>query len=468
MKNLRFALVFALAFQALAITPLFTQDINRSYFVRSDGNDIENNGRSEDAPFQTLEKAIEMASKGAVKKITIIGKIEHGTQINDSGSTEIIITGKQDPLENEVATISNGRGTIISVSGNSRIRFENISFTKSGHGLTVEGLQSIVTLGKGTSISSCSWLGTEDDYDSTETHIYNFRKDNIFGTAVVLSAGSSLIMEADAMISGNGDHDIDGYDKYGFGGGVYIDGSTLIMKDSASITKNISDVGGGVYIQQRQIKVDDKKIIMGSLIMQGNSSLSNNTAKWGGGVFALGDLIVQDCASISGNEAENGGGIFRVNGQIILKGKSTISNNNAKHKGGGVYCGDTEIGLSTYSPNEKDSFIIQDQVIITENTGKAGGGIYISGGQITINGGGISKNKADYGAGIYADIFKNRFREGKSKVTITNCDIKTNVATFVGGGIYAATGSLFSISSSAKNTGNMAGDGEGLDIFYQK
>ncbi|MDR0878614.1 MAG: hypothetical protein LBN21_11215, partial [Treponema sp.] len=146
MKNWK-KMVLAMVFITMYGFSALAQTTARSYYVRADGDDENNNGRSEEAPFKTLTKAVEMASKGAVKTIIVVGKIDGETKITDSGATEIIIRGKTDASEDELAVLLNGRNTILSIEGNSKIRLENIELTKSGQGLIIEGVQAIVTLG---------------------------------------------------------------------------------------------------------------------------------------------------------------------------------------------------------------------------------------------------------------------------------------------------------------------------------
>jgi hypothetical protein len=63
MTNLKKLLAAALIFAA-ALSSAFAQTPARSYYVSAAGDDENNNGRSEAAPFKTLEKALEMAKMG--------------------------------------------------------------------------------------------------------------------------------------------------------------------------------------------------------------------------------------------------------------------------------------------------------------------------------------------------------------------------------------------------------------------
>lgn len=465
MKKSRFCVLGVVMFQLLVFS-VSAQEASRSYFVRANGDDLSNNGRSEEAPFKTLAKAIEMSARGVVKTITVIGTLDAETRVVDSSAAEITIRGKPGAVDEEAAILKNGRDTIVTIFGNSNIRFEDIELTQSGQGLNVEGPQAIVTLGKGAKITNCSWTGIRAG--DTNSDIQYLRQQDVYGTAVLLQDRATLIMEADALISGNVDHAIGGFERFGFGGGVYVNASTLIMKDTASITGNVSDVGGGVYVKGRRINTVEGYKFFGSLIMQGNSVIADNTAKWGGGVFTEGNLTLQDNARVAGNTAEYGGGICRVLGEFILKGTSQVSGNKASESGGGIFAGAIIIGNIIYSPVGEEVFTIQDNAKVTHNTGKLGGGVFMSGGKMAFTGGEISENRAEYGAGLYTDVYKNMFRGGRAEVNVTGGTITGNEAEFVGGGVYRATGSAFSRTASARITANMAGDGDGLDIFLQE
>jgi predicted outer membrane repeat protein len=136
---------------------------------------------------------------------------------------------------------------------------------------------------------------------------------------------------------------------------------------------------------------------------------------------------------------------------------------------GVIRTGEIKIDSTIYSPNTNDDFIIQDQVKVTSNTSKdGGGGIYISGGKLSITGGEISLNKAEYGAGIYTNVYRTTFDNGKAEVTFSGGVITKNEAEFVGGGVYIATNSVFTQSGKGSINGNTAGDGEGENIFRQQ
>lgn len=131
------------------------------------------------------------------------------------------------------------------------------------------------------------------------------------------------------------------------GAGVSNSG-TLTMKDNASISSNFADFSGGGVSNY------------GTLTLENNASISNNGADeaGGGGVFNSknGTVTLEGSSSLTNNSAFNGGGIYS-SGSLILKGMATISGNEARSEGGGVYnqSRGTLIGVDHDGENDDDN-----------------------------------------------------------------------------------------------------------------
>ena len=242
-----------------------------------------------------------------------------------------------------------------------------------------------------------------------------------------------------------------------YGGGVYIDGGTLIMETGSSIKNNTAnDQGGGVYIASD-----------GTLTMETGSSIENNTANnQGGGVFInngefnmtggtiSGNIVasgngggvfvkdtgsaftMSDNATISGNEATgtigtdigNGGGVYNTGTFKMSDG--TISGNTATNDGGGVY----STGILTMKADSS----IQDNTATSE-----GGGVYNTG-SFEMSDGTISGNKATgtigtdigLGGGVYNT---GTFEMSGGTIGGTTDDDK-NTASIQGGGVFVNSG----------------------------
>jgi hypothetical protein len=352
----------------------FGQAASRSYYVRADGNDS-NNGRSEETPFKTLKKAVEMAAAGAVRTITVIGTVD-GCRISGAGTQEILITGKPDASGTEKALISSEIG----VYGPSKVKFTHVQITnKKGRGLSISGE---VTLGVGARITNCIF----------------HNNNGVGGGAGVYMEEGILNMTDNAVISDNTSVGLRGSG----GGGVFMrnnsttmgGSSTLNMSGNAVISGNTVENGGGggVYVDWR-----------GTINMSGNAAISGNNANgergYGGGVYVHDDTILN------------------MYGQINMSGNAAISGNIANYGGGGVV---------------SDSPIKGGK--ITGNSANKGGGIM--GSATKMENVEVSRNKAEYGAGVY--ITRGRYKNSKVTVTsgkITNNEAEfTGGGVYVAGG----------------------------------
>jgi hypothetical protein len=404
------ALMTIFGFSAMAQTPA-----NRSYYVRADGDDENNNGRSEEAPFKTLKKAVEMATKGAVKTITVIGTLDKNSERGRSSdaifdiavpdSQEILITGKPDASEGVRAVLSGKSEHThviqISIGTKSTIRLENIEISGGNDGdhmqaggLTVKGAGNVI-LGVGSKIinNKIGLLIYGGPYDKPTVTLVGCEiceNTGYDGGGVYLTGGASFIINS-GKISKNsttGAGNSPGTDG-GRGGGILVDGGKSLIINGGEISENTSVYGGGIFVPYSEIN-----------FQYNGGVIANNTAKkQGGGIHNYSKLFTMSGGEITGNKAAEGGGIYNK-GYRIVGGPSTID----------------------------------------------------------ISKGTIAKNLAEYGAGIYL--------EEEAALTLSGGTITENTAEFVGGGIYIQTGATYT-AKGGKVEKNAAGDGEGLDIFKQ-
>jgi hypothetical protein len=287
----------------------YAQSAPRSFYVSANGDDANNNGRSEAAPFKTLGKAVEMAKMGAIKTITVIGPLEGGS-VQAAGNNEILITGKPDASDTEKAVIKRS----ISIGGG-KVRFTHIRF---------EGRMDIgssnITLGEGVVVTGSSSDGLVNMRSSSLTmtgdaHISgNTEGPGIRDWGLFWGLGpSTVIMSGNAKITGNARAGIS-------------EVSVVTMSGNAEISGNIAEQGGGVYIVSNS-----------SLTLSGNASITGNTAKKGGGVYIREGQANLEGGTISGNKAEYGAGIYIEKDEIFTQKGGTITGNEAEFVGGGVY-----------------------------------------------------------------------------------------------------------------------------------
>jgi hypothetical protein len=108
----------------------------------------------------------------------------------------------------------------------------------------------------------------------------------------------------------------------GFGGGILINGGGGLTVMNSTLSGNTAGFGGGVY--------------NGGGLTIVNSTLSGNTAgSEGAGVYNATTLTISN-STFSGNAAHGSGGGC-INGGMLLITNSTLSGNSATDVGGGVY-----------------------------------------------------------------------------------------------------------------------------------
>jgi CSLREA domain-containing protein len=221
----------------------------------------------------------------------------------------------------------------------------------------------------------------------------------------------------------NGECAVNYYD----GGGILINGSTLIVINSSLIANN--GLSGGAVANYG-----------GGTLTITNSTISGNVAGGNGaGIYSNQSNLTVTNSSISGNIATNthGGGIYSFDSNWRVT-NSTISGNTAGISGGGI---------STYSGGT--SFITDST--ISGNTADYGGGIHGLN-NLTVIASTISGNSASKdGGGIY--------KTNSSVLQVIDSTISGNSATYNGGGVYNL-GSSSSLSVSRSTFyGNSSGTG---------
>ena len=127
------------------------------------------------------------------------------------------------------------------------------------------------------------------------------------------------------------------------------------------------------------------KGVTATFIMDGESIIDGNTAKYGGAVHLTGNgsRFLMKNGTITNNKATStaGGAIWATNFGGVTIEKGTISNNTAKTDGGAIYM-KANIGEKNASAKLAIATGVRDvlnlgDVLITDNSAKQGGGIYI-------------------------------------------------------------------------------------------
>ena len=222
--------------------------------------------------------------------------------------------------------------------------------------------------------------------------------------AGVRSTYGKIIMSGGA-ISGN----VAANYKSGDGGGVYLygNGSSFDMSGNAQITDNATNkFGGGVNVKGGT----GGKV---SFTMSGNAQITGNMC------------FGSDCG---------GAGVYASGGEFTMNDNAAISDNHSQSErgsGGGVFVSKT----ATFTMNDNATISGNAAYITSTSSGKknSGGGVQVYGGTFNMNGGSISDNMAENGAGVYVGYSGSTAGTFKMNGgTITN----NKVIEGNGGGVY--------------------------------
>ena len=261
----------------------------------------------------------------------------------------------------------------------------------------------------------------------------------------VLKVKDSVKVELkDLILTKGGVEEVIDYECYmtysAFPGNGICNLGELTLSGTSTVTKSVSDVGGGIYST-------------GTLILQDDASIRNNTASGfvygGGGVYSTGTLILKDSSRVSGNQVttqHDGGGVYNDGGTLVLQNDANISGNSAS-SGGGVY-------------SNRGTLTLEDDSSISDNVADTGGGVYSYRSTSTVqDSASISGNTASSnGGGVF-------LYEVSTLILEENASISDNVADTSGGGVFNGFSSVLTLKGSSSITGNRAdsdGDNAGM------
>ena len=289
--------------------------------------------------------------------------------------------------------------------------------------------------------------------------------------------------------------------RSGAGGGVYGNGSSLMVEDDAMTGNNAPSGGGAICV------VSNSSLVVTNCILDGNSAgvpASSGTVVAVSYYDSGGRLAYRSTSGQSSQDAfGDGGGILADSSSLSVYG-STIVSNTAAVSGGGVYAGtgpvtmiqDSDLGYNQCAVSwSNDVEVIQydssgQEVYRSHNDSTqfcgigSGAGLYCAtlgasiqtsrvhdnvsigdGGGLMLAGSGsevdhctVSGNSAGhYGGGILCDA---------SNVVISDCTITTNVAADGGGGMCCLSNSTAQITRCRveQNCQEHAGEGTTITI----
>ena len=242
------------------------------------------------------------------------------------------------------------------------------------------------------------------------------------GSVVVFADGESenSVLQGLTLTNGNGNYaDPDGNGSYyTYGGGVYCQNASPILKDLI-IKDNSGNEGGGGGIF----------CYNASPTLTGCSISDNITNDVGGGLYARdGSNVVLINVEFTDNEAEFGAGCYLRHESVPSMTNVIFADNIAANSGGGIVLKD-------------NADAVMDQVHIEGNIAEGlGGGLYINNADPNIEYCLIADNTASSGGGLYV--------RNNSDPLMSNITIAYNNAGLYGDGIYLRDGSDIELSNS--------------------
>lgn len=124
------------------------------------------------------------------------------------------------------------------------------------------------------------------------------------------------------------DYDEDDADSFG-GGGVYVHKGGEFLMEGGVVNKNEGFTGAGIHV------ADEGKLSMVNGTITENACLSEESQ--GGGIYSNSDHVIIKAGTISKNRSNIGGGMYLHNNKKIALTNVLIAKNHAKDEGGGLW-----------------------------------------------------------------------------------------------------------------------------------
>ena len=332
---------------------------------------------------------------------TLTGADEKNAVVTITGSDESkpAVTIKSSKVDGEKpvnGTITGGKKSGIRIT-NADVTLKNLTVTKnastgSGGGIDAVKGEKLVVEQCAINENSANNIGGGIHVEDTPLKVVDSEIKNNQG---YLGAGIYL---SDPQTPVCGCHKITGthiegnkvFDDNGIGGGIYVGTRSQVNIENSTISKNVADQGGGIVaytadsVVLNHVVITENQATVGAGILTltihacntefkltNNTEVKNNTATYyGGGVMAWGDgsdgikqVVTVENSSISNNNAKDGAGIF-INLQdtatnafvtINLGVGAVVQGNTATRNGGGIFArnlGDTAVSKGTINVAE--------------------------------------------------------------------------------------------------------------------
>ncbi len=208
-------------------------------------------------------------------------------------------------------------------------------------------------------------------------------------SGVISLASGPLVVNTSVVINGQG-ADVLAVDGNAASVVFQINSTTTVTISGLTIRNGQGNFGGGISNGA------------GGTLTVIDSTLSGNTAAFGGSTFNSGTMTIVN-STVSGNTSGEGAGIYNAGGSVTTITNSTFSGNAVTQTGGaGFNLGTLQIASSTFSDNSAPflaggvfnlgALVIGDSVL---NTGSSGENLYSNSGTVTSLGYNISSDNGN-------------------------------------------------------------------------
>lgn len=237
------------------------------------------------------------------------------------------------------------------------------------------------------------------------------------------------------------------------GGGALADRGAGIVIYNSTVDANQAQIGGGLmsgFFDSGAVplrgQLSDEPVGRGAsgyngVVVAANSTVSNNTAVYGGGIASIYDgFTVAKYANITTNDASSqGGGGMTYSGYLLSAG--SLFDNNSSIEGGGI----ARRGVS--------GRVIVDQSSITGNSAELGGGLDLRYGPSSVKYSTVNDNSATIVGGMIA------LSTSLDPINVVNSTITNNSAVQIGG-LYATGTTLDFVTISHNTASGMPAPGD--------
>ncbi len=335
---------------------------------------------------------------------------------NAIGSNTIVLSGGELAISDNMTIQGPGTSSLTISGGNNSRIFDITSNTAvvAISGLTVSG----GTSNQGGGIYNAGSLTVSDSTLSSNTASND--GGGIYNSGTMTVSGCTLSGNTQLISGGDAD-----------GGGAIFNGSgsTMLVSNSTLSSNSAAWDGGGIY-NYGSLTVSDSAFSGNSALSGGgigsaysvssltvsDSTFYGNTATaYGGGIACGGQSTVSD-STLSGNSAGWGGGSGIFNNGTLTVSDITLSGNSADTYGGGI---DNWSGGGTYG-----SLTVSNSTLSGNSAGSSGGGIANSGSVVlhnTLIAGNVSgSNPSDVSGSLDSASDYNLIGDGSGGLSTAN------------------------------------------------